>query len=424
MKYKSFQSAWALLALIALAFIATLLLLLPSNVASAASPIYVRTDGKDTCTGAVDAPFSGGSACAKQTVQAGVTAVDSGGTVIIRGGTFITTNVTIEKNVTLLGDGANVTILDGGSTGSASVITVTTGFTADISRMTIQHGWGDNGGGIFVAGGALLLSNSIVNNNTANSSGGGISILGVGSAILTNTTISSNNGDIGGGIYNNGSITITGSTIFNNHAKSSSSSEAGGMRTSGPATLTNVTISGNDSNTIGGGLIVNIGSTATLNNVTITSNEAGIIGGDGGGVWFGTDTVNLRNTIIAGNFDTSGSVDCFTSTQFNSLGYNLVGISSSCAITQTTGDQFGSGTPIDPHLAALADNGGPTMTHALQLNSTARDAGNPATPGSGGNACAAIDQRGYPRPAGGSGGRCDIGAFEYTALLYLPLIKR
>jgi parallel beta helix pectate lyase-like protein len=419
----AFLLAFALLALLLLFFF-------PSNVARAATPIYVRTDGNDVnCSGSADVAWPGGGpglACAKKTVQAGVTAVDSGGTVIIRGGTYNSTNVTIEKNVSLLGDGASATILDGGSTGSASVITITAGFTANISAMTIQHGWGDAGGGIYVYGGTLLLSNSIVYNNNANSNGGGIYNEIGSTAIVSDTTIISNNGDIGGGITNNGNITIIASTIFNNHAASSGTSEGGGMRNNGTATLTNVTISGNEANALGGGLIVSTASTATLNNVTISSNEAGIIGGSGGGVWFGDATVNLRNTIIAGNFDaTSGSVDCFTSAQFNSLGYNLVGISTSCSITQTTGDQFGdSGTPIDPHLAALADNGGPTMTHALLANSPARDAGNPAIPGSGGNACAATDQRGYPRPAGGSGGRCDIGAFEYTMRLFLPLIRR
>ncbi|MDA2921629.1 hypothetical protein MYX76_19395, partial [Desulfobacterota bacterium AH_259_B03_O07] len=53
----------------------------------------------------------------------------------------------------------------------------------------------------------------------------------------------------------------------------------------------------------------------------------------------------------------------------------------------------------------LTNNGGSTETHALSPNSPAVDAGNPAPPGSGGNACEATDQRGIPR-------NCDIGAFE------------
>ncbi len=67
---------------------------------------------------------------------------------------------------------------------------------------------------------------------------------------------------------------------------------------------------------------------------------------------------------------------------------------------------------MNPLLGPLANNGGPTQTHALLAGSPAIDAGNPATPGSGGNACEATDQRGYARPAGLA---CDIGAYEFGA---------
>ena len=64
---------------------------------------------------------------------------------------------------------------------------------------------------------------------------------------------------------------------------------------------------------------------------------------------------------------------------------------------------------MDPALGPLADNGGPTPTHALSAASPAVNAGNPNVLGSGGASCAATDQRGIDRP---SGLRCDIGAFE------------
>jgi YD repeat-containing protein len=54
----------------------------------------------------------------------------------------------------------------------------------------------------------------------------------------------------------------------------------------------------------------------------------------------------------------------------------------------------------------------------LLFGSPAIDAGNPATPGSGGNACDASDQRNFARPADGNGdgsARCDIGAYEVGA---------
>ncbi len=60
----------------------------------------------------------------------------------------------------------------------------------------------------------------------------------------------------------------------------------------------------------------------------------------------------------------------------------------------------------------LADNGGSTQTHALLAGSPAINAGNSANPGSGSPACELTDQRGYGRPD-----RCDIGAYEYNALV-------
>jgi hypothetical protein len=65
----------------------------------------------------------------------------------------------------------------------------------------------------------------------------------------------------------------------------------------------------------------------------------------------------------------------------------------------------------------LANNGGPTFTHALISGSAAINAGNPSAPGSGSPACELTDQRVFLRSD-----RCDIGAFELggTADTTLP----
>lgn len=74
---------------------------------------------------------------------------------------------------------------------------------------------------------------------------------------------------------------------------------------------------------------------------------------------------------------------------------------------------------IDPLLAPLADNGGPTLTMALLSSSPARDAALA-------EACPAFDQRGFVRTS-----PCDIGPFEFNAApfvieteLFLPLVAR
>jgi hypothetical protein len=90
-------------------------------------------------------------------------------------------------------------------------------------------------------------------------------------------------------------------------------------------------------------------------------------------------------------------------------GYNLIQSVTGCTITGTT---TGNILSQDPKLGLLGDNGGPTLTRALLTGSPAIDAGSPAAPGSGGNACTISDQRGIARPQPASG-RCEIGAMEF-----------
>jgi len=89
---------------------------------------------------------------------------------------------------------------------------------------------------------------------------------------------------------------------------------------------------------------------------------------------------------------------------FSSLGHNLVGSTNGSTGFGALGDLLNT----DPQLAPLADNGGPTMTHALLLSSPVIDAGdNTGAP--------ATDQRGLPRIVGNG---MDIGALESEHLPY------
>lgn len=139
-----------------------------------------------------------------------------------------------------------------------------------------------------------------------------------------------------------------------------------------------------------------------LHNVTITDNAAG----QAGGMYvFGDqqDTM-LAHTIVQGNSATldpdllcNGGVLTFTT-------HDLVGATGGCNVTGT-GDLVGQ----DALLLPLADNGGPTPTHALLPASLAHDGGNEAGCFDDANGALTVDQRGEPRPAGAA---CDIGAFE------------
>ena len=313
---------------------------------------------------------------------------------------------------------SNQATSDGGTIYNTGTMTVT--------NTAINLSSGDVGGAIFSSG-TMSLDHSLISSNTGRWGGGIVNGAG-GTLTITDSTIAENTGtDQSGGIDNNGTLTIHRSTISGNgNNGASGGGVGGGISNENMLTLINVTLSGNLARTDGGGLY-NTG-TANLNNVTLTDNTADSDAngtGNGGGI-FNSGTVNLKNTIIAGNTDSSAGTkhpDC--SGTLNSQGYNLLRVNSGCTgLTDlVNGDLVGtSGTPKNAFLGALADNGGPTQTHALNPASPAIDAGNPAVPGSGGDACALHDQRDYLR--GGAAGRCDIGAYERVFLLYLPMVER
>jgi predicted outer membrane repeat protein len=296
---------------------------------------------------------------------------------------------------------------------------------------------GISGGAILEerSGSILVVADSLFSGNTAVDDGGALGLVSV--AFISGSTFSGNFAAFGGAISKVvlGDLHLT-NTVFENNAATGQTTATGGAlyiyQNVGTATLTNVTISGNSSTDSGGGIHANLG-TLNINNTTITNNTADFDndgGGEGGGIFRLTSAVQVQNSIIAGNFDTPGNSgggtinpDC--SGTFSSTGYNLIGRNDGCSgfINGVNGDKVGSGaSPINPLLGPLANNGGLTQTHALLGSSPAINAGNPLTPGSGGFACEGVDQRGIVRPQGSA---CDMGAFEFeNLLLYLPAVLR
>jgi len=232
------------------------------------------------------------------------------------------------------------------------------------------------------------MHHCVVMSNTA-TSGAGIYNEGVGAvATIYDTRISGNTASApGGGLLNNGLMTLSRSTIDHNRARS-----GGGIdHVGGNLHLENDTFSGNQAADNGGGLY-NRGS-AVLTNVTFDGNLAS---GPttGGNIFNDTAQLVIVNTIVAYS-DPDGN--CFNSEgTIHSLGHNLE-TADTCGFG-SAGDQSNT----DPLLGPLADNGGATPTHALLPGSPAIDAGD-------GAACPDTDQRGVARPQGAG---CDIGAYE------------
>ena len=317
-----------------------------------------------------------------------------------------------------------------------------------ISSNTVNY----NGGGIYNTGN-LTVSNSTINSNSAFNDffvTSGVGIYNTGNLTVSNSTINRNSASSlgatsGGGIYNTGYLTVSNSTISGNNLISGGSTNGGGIYNSdsGIVTLSHSTLSGNrvsqfntGAYTGKGGGIYNSG-TLMVRNSTLVNNYVGGFPGNGGGIYnsktltlvfstvtlnqafngggvFNTNygTANLRNTIIAGNFLTSGLLIGRTNPDatgnFSSNGYNLIGNSTGNTGFDATGDIVGtSDNPIDPRLAPLDFNGGSTQTLALLPDSPAIDAADPTVL----DTDPTTDQRGLPRV---SGDRADIGAFEFS----------
>jgi hypothetical protein len=201
--------------------------------------------------------------------------------------------------------------------------------------------------------------------------------------------------DTGGGIFSNTGGYVIASTISGNY----SYGFGGGIAAFGGYTgIINSTISGNIARTrSGGGLDLRVFYGGFLANSTITANQAPT----GGGVYLrgAPRTFTLLSSLLAGNRADGAGRDLGAVSAVTVAGANNLVVAPAGSVTLPN-DTLHS----DPKLQALADNGGPTRTHALSPDSPALDAGNDL-------AGLPNDQRGagFPRVAGVA---ADIGAFE------------
>ena len=402
-------------------------ILAQSGTAQAADVLYVSTAGNDA-----NSCLTIAAAC--RTIVSAVGKASPGDTIIIAAGVY-TEGIGIDKTLTLIGFGADATIIDGGF---ISVFGVTVqifdlalvnghnpggdgglqnqGGNLSLDYTAILSGYGFNGGGIANFMGTLTLDHSTVSGNEAVKYGGGIYSDG-GQVSVSNSNIYSNttcndsctraspnartkmpaNGFVssGGGIYSYGALTITNSTISDNITQDGGGGIAGYVS----ARLTNVTISGNQATRLAGGGIY--GAVITLTNVTMAKNSAP----SGGSIASPFNSTWLKNTIIANSLAGSNCDGAVVS-----LGHNLSS-DSSCNLN-ANGDLTNTNLLLGP----LQNNGGPTTTHALLPGSPAINHGD-------NTGCPVTDQRGITRPQAGI---CDIGAYEYVFpySMYLPLVMR
>ena len=376
--------------------------LVVAQPAGAATTLFVSATGSDAN------PCTAAAPCA--TVSQALFLAGSGSTIEVAGhifdSVFVGTTVTIEQ-----WPGQAAAVVDASQLPGQSVFFNVSG------NLTLD--------GLTITGGSAL-------------DGAGINTFGFTTTTVTHSTITGNTttnpavglpGSVtfGGGITNAGTFTLTDSTVTANTAAGDPTGPGaglgGGVEETGSETMTitDSTITGNTAGAgasgggIGGGIYVQQG-TLTITGSTISGNTAAaspISGGQGGGI-FADGATTIGGTILAANTaDTPLTQNCVFGVgglgSITSVGYNLSddATGAACGFTQPT-DKVN----VNPTLGPLAANGGPTET-LLPASASPDDGVIPSpTTLNGVPVCGpgAFDQRGVPRPSGGS--KCTIGAVE------------
>lgn len=319
--------------------------------------------------------------------------------------------LTIRKNLTIIGPGVDDLWLDGMSSGR-TVFNIEPGVTVDISQLGIRNSssWGirnsgaltvshvrflnnttpsaGGSGGAIANTGSLAVSDSTFRGNRAAANGGAIS--SSGETRIDRCSFFDNQAKNGGAIANDARMTVNASTFSNNRAIETFGGSGGAIRNNAQLELRDSTLTGNSCNGAGGAIHNHTAGATTISGTTIIDNAAPNSSPSADAI-FRYGPVTTSRSIIAGG--------CGGGT-LGSTGDNI-GTTLSCVpVSAALNDRNNLSLPLD----ALAENGGPTQTRLLPMGSPAIDAVLVNTAD-----CTGIDQRGVPRP---NGNHCDIGAVE------------
>lgn len=332
----------------------------------------------------------------------------------------------ITKSCSIIGVNATRTIIERSSSALTRFRIFTLPSTTNnihLQWLTMRNGYApgvSDGGGILTQGNLVVDQCLVTQNRTNNQNGGGIYNLN-GSVTVVTSTISSNTGSFGGGLsqFTGGTLVVANSTIENNTGNIAAGGIASIAETS-PASVVvvNSLIRNNTTSAgSGGGIGIDaipatypssltlINSTLSRNTGTTASCEVQIVRTStayidhctitGSSVYtsvISSGTIIIQNTVVANSV--GSAISTYSLGVITSLGHNLA--TDNPASFTATGDQ----TNTDPLLLPLADNGGPTLTHALSCHSPAINAGIASE--------TTADQRGLPYL-----GTPDVGAYEF-----------
>ncbi|MDP6717980.1 MAG: choice-of-anchor Q domain-containing protein, partial [Pirellulaceae bacterium] len=233
----------------------------------------------------------------------------------------VSSSLFIDKELTIDGSGHDVYV-SGGS--RSQIFNIGPNGDVELNKLTLFLGYATQGGGIFNDG-QLTLDGVTVRNGTASGAsgeGGGLHNTANGSVTISNSTFNNNWSDaLGGAIFNAGSLTTFNTTVSGNTADDG----AGIYNSSGMTNASHITVSGNRARGPGGGVMA-----------------------------LDSGKILLANSIVANNNGDDCNAPLF-------LSVNNIIDDGTC----------GAALNVDPRIGPLRNNGGPTQTHALLFNSPA-----------------------------------------------------
>lgn len=372
-------------------------------------------------------------------------------------------DLNISDDIIIVGAGAERTIIDAAQIDRAIAITT----AATLEKLAVINGkdvrFSSGGGAIYFNGGEakkpLILRDVLLKNNQSNHGGGALYCSNSNSLQLKRVAIINNQSTDGGGVHNASCHASVEDSLFeSNKAQNQDTGSGGAWYDSAYAydnislkiidtifrhnkayiggalflgsltTMERVTIANNQAKNFGGGLYIDNYYSSQNSNlflVTLSANEAKdggaiyipntsrmagnflTISGNkatnqGGGIHGKEADVSIRGTILSDNVAVQGA-QCFG--KIVSKGYNLLQSNNDCSYTIAQSDI----TNQSANLAALADNGGSTLTMLPNVGSPVIDMIPTSECKTQAGNVVSTDQRGKARP---QGAKCDIGAVE------------
>lgn len=187
----------------------------------------------------------------------------------------------------------NVAVIVWSTPQTDRIFHILSGANVQMDHLTLDDGGDPGAGGGIYNDGTLSMSNCELRRNKSPNEGGGIYNTAAGIVTLTNTYVQDGNAYRGGGLYNNGTMTLTGSTVRNNAA----TDYAGGISNQGTLTLNGGTVvTGNTATNSGGGVYSN-----GILNITSSKIEHNSTSGIGGGVFNRGDLV-MQSSVLSWNY--------------------------------------------------------------------------------------------------------------------------